>query len=191
MQTHVPVACVDLLVLPGPGAPGWARFGLIRRATPHQGERWCLVGGRVRYGEQLRTAARRHLDESLGPGALVGGISGPLCVCEYLPGVDLTRLHDPRQHAIASVLSCRVGPDVSCAGEAHRFAWFASIPDVAEWGFRQDLAVAAALARLPGGSGAAAPTTAPTTDRQPDARAGHLRGADGPNPTLDSSPAHD
>ncbi|MEO7002122.1 MAG: DUF4916 domain-containing protein, partial [Ktedonobacterales bacterium] len=61
IQKCVPIICVDILPV------RFARqrqqrplaLGLIRRDTPHQGQRWCLIGGRVLYGESLGDAIER------------------------------------------------------------------------------------------------------------------------------------
>jgi 8-oxo-dGTP pyrophosphatase MutT (NUDIX family) len=103
-----------------------ARVGLILRDTPHQGRRWCLVGGRIRIDESVEAAARRHLAETFGEAVSKSAridLGTPLTV-RYLRTASSARPHDPRQDSIALTFRCWIDDPVSAHGEAYEFAWF-------------------------------------------------------------------
>lgn len=125
VQGALPVLCVDVVPI---------RFdqradvlvGLIRRETPHQGQRWCFVGGRVRRGEALREALAREWVSALGddcaPGAMLRAC--PLVV-EYRPDSTPGRPHDPRKHAVGLTYAVEAVGDPRASGvEAIDFRWF-------------------------------------------------------------------
>jgi ADP-ribose pyrophosphatase YjhB (NUDIX family) len=68
VQQLVPITCVDVLpVQLSNGDRGTIqRVGLILRETPHQGERWCLVGGRLLRKESFHEAVTREIRDALG-----------------------------------------------------------------------------------------------------------------------------
>jgi len=144
IQESVPIACVDLLALSGTEHP---KLGLIFRDTPHEGQRWCLIGGRILRNEKAHDAVRRHVEETLGPEARCD-ITGeqPLYVAEYFTD-RRSPLVDPRQHAIALTYAGILSGDFAPSGEAHRFDWFSpsELPARDLFGFGQD-AVLDALA---------------------------------------------
>src|SRR5438309_1951881 len=67
VRDSVPIACVDVLPLRRDLSRNDRELGLIYRETPHQGRRWCLVGGRMFRNESLAEAAARQLRDTLGP----------------------------------------------------------------------------------------------------------------------------
>ena len=62
-----------------------------------------IVSGRVRYGETVRDALFRHLENDLGPMAfpLLPPQPVPFTVAEYFPMPGLSAFHDDRQHAVS------------------------------------------------------------------------------------------
>ena len=65
VQKCLPITCVD--VLPFRLDKGEIReFGLILRNTPHQGEQWCLIGGRLQYNELRIEGVGRGIIDALG-----------------------------------------------------------------------------------------------------------------------------
>jgi ADP-ribose pyrophosphatase YjhB (NUDIX family) len=126
--------------------------GLIHRDTPHQGRRWCLVGGRLWRNESFAEAATRQIGETLGPGAQfhIHPDPQPAYVAQYFTHQRETGLLDPRQHAVAMVFVVPISGEIVAGGEACAFRWFASseLPPPAEWGFGQDRVAAACLDRL-------------------------------------------
>ncbi len=153
-QDTLPIACVDVLpVRVGPDGRTVERVGLIHRGTPHQGRRWCLVGGRLRRDESFPAAAARQLRETLGHDLAFAPVAGgrqPDHVTEYFTTDRPDGLLDPRQHAVAMVFVVPIaGGEAAPAGEALDFRWFLpdALPPAGAWGFRQDEVAAACLRR--------------------------------------------
>ena len=126
--------------------------GLIRRDTPHQGIRWCLVGGRVYRNESLQTAARRHLIDTLGESIRVKFRHPfePLLITQYFSVRRKNELYDPRQHAVALVFPVNVGGEIQARNEAREFRWFRvnDLPSPRAFGFGQQHVLQSALKRL-------------------------------------------
>ena len=77
--------------------------GILLRATPLGEIVRTIVSGRVRYGETVRDALFRHLENDLGPMAfpLLPPQPVPFTVAEYFPLPGMTPFHDDRQHAVS------------------------------------------------------------------------------------------
>ena len=153
-QQALPIACVDVVpVRVGPDGRAVERVGLIRRDTPHQGHRWCLVGGRLWRAESFANAAARQLRETLGPDVAFDPLPAdrqPDHVAQYFPTARPDGLLDPRQHAVTLTFVVPLGGDgVAHGGEALDFRWFPAdrLPPPSEWGFRQDEVAAPCLRR--------------------------------------------
>ena len=151
VQASVPVACAD--VLPLRVIDGVLReVGLIYRDTPHQGRRWCLVGGRMLRNESLAEAVGRQIRETLGPGVrfALPVDAQPAHVAQYFTERRPEGPLDPRQHAIGMTFAVAIEGEARPAGEAHDFRWFAidALPRAEEWGFEQDRVARSVLARL-------------------------------------------
>lgn len=150
-QKTMPIACVDVLAMEvRDGA--LERVGLIRRFTPHQGERWCLIGGRLGRNESFREAIVRQVHDALG-GAIRYELPNdpqPTFVAQYFTQSQPGTLFDPRQHAIGMVFGVPIEGDVCAQGEALSFRWFepSSLPPPHDFGFQQDIVVAECLRRL-------------------------------------------
>jgi len=150
VQETVPVACVDVLPVQMSGVGGAiARVGLIHRDTPHQGRRWCLVGGRLWRDESFAEAATRQIRETLGAGAQfhIDADAQPVYIAQYFTHEREVGLLDPRQHAVAMVFVVPIGGDIVAGGEACEFRWFGrnELPIPEEWGFGQDRVAEACL----------------------------------------------
>jgi ADP-ribose pyrophosphatase YjhB (NUDIX family) len=108
-----------------------SHVGLIHRESPFDDERWCHIGGRVRLGENVRDAARRHLTETLcRPHEQIDAESvpeKPLSVFEFFPehrdGYGL----DPRKQAVSACYRVECPSDITSrsGGEGSEFRWFA------------------------------------------------------------------
>jgi ADP-ribose pyrophosphatase YjhB (NUDIX family) len=143
VQDHVPVACVDVLpVRVGDDGSTIIKVGLIHRDTPHQGRRWCMVGGRLWRDESFPEAATRQLRETLGERIRfdVPADVEPLYVSQYFVEQRPDSFHDPRQHAVTMNLIVPVTGEITPGGEAFGFNWFdpKSLPSLDKWGFGQD-----------------------------------------------------
>lgn len=81
------------------------QVGLMIRSTPEGKLTRAFVSGRVRYGESLREALFRHLENDLGPMAFpqlpVSPV--PAQVAEYFPMPGISPYVDDRQHAVSLV----------------------------------------------------------------------------------------
>jgi len=162
VQGLVPIVCIDILPV-WTNENGCLHAGLIYRETPHQGRKWCMMGGRLRRNEAIHTAARRVLVETVGPQGLVGlcfdGNIQPALVTQYFTEPDRGCAFssvDPRQHAIGLIFIVpafievyvkRTLPETS---EALELGWFTE-----NWvqerkdaiGFGQGIFILNALAR--------------------------------------------
>ncbi|MEI6269001.1 MAG: DUF4916 domain-containing protein [Methylococcaceae bacterium] len=125
VQKYLPITCVD--VLPFRLDKGEiAELGLILRNTPHQGERWCLIGGRLQYNEVLTEGVDREIIEALGDKTITTLVGGgePLKVVQYMPEMGRGEYFDPRQHAIGLTYAVELSGIVVPQGEALDFKWF-------------------------------------------------------------------
>lgn len=137
IEQSMPIVCVDFLLRRRTDS-GTAEIGLIRRASPY-GEVWCHLGGRVRRGETLAQALRRHYDESLSGGDLVlGSDPQPAYVYQWFPDairpdVPIPMGHDERKHAVglSFVLDVDGTPSFRPGGEGLelRFAPVHALPE--------------------------------------------------------------
>lgn len=152
VQRTLPICCVDVLPLRLKEGGVLEGVGLISRSTPHQGIRWCLIGGRMLYGESFGEAVERQLYLTLGEEVSfnVAPTSQPVYVAQYRPFVGQGFQLDPRQHAIGLTYCLEVSGSPKAQGEAITFSWFGldKLPQPQDFGFQQDRIVAACLERL-------------------------------------------
>ncbi len=151
-QRRLPIACVDALPvrLSGKGA-NIQSVGLILRHTPAEGDRWCLVGGRILYRETLSEALDRHVRITLGDRVSWNSLTSeqPLKVIQYFPERTPGYGWDTRQHAVAMTFAIDLDGDPVPQGEALDFKWFAAAElDEVRFGFDQGTAVRACLTAL-------------------------------------------
>ncbi len=137
IEQSVPIVCVDFILVRRDLREHIAQVGLIRRRSPF-GDVWCHLGGRVRYGETVRSAILRHLTESLAAVPLdLPPDPQPDYVYQWFPealaprdGAPFGR--DPRKHSVALsfVLTISGTPEVVPGGEAIEFGFWprASLP---------------------------------------------------------------
>lgn len=152
VQRSVPIACVDVLPVQLDASGKVAAVGLILRSTPHQGDRWCLVGGRLFRNESLTEAAARQISTTLGDEVTFQllGDGQPLFVAQYFTEVRPLGNHDPRQHAIGVTFCATISGQAAAQGEAARFQFFAvnQLPQADAFGFEQDRVVRQCIERL-------------------------------------------
>lgn len=124
LQKCLPIVCVD--VLPFRLDKGEIQeFGLILRNTPHQGDRWCLIGGRLQYKELLKEGVAREIIEALGDKTIYTLMGGELVkVVQYMPEIGMGEYFDPRQHAIGLTYAVELSGIFVPQGEALDFKWF-------------------------------------------------------------------
>lgn len=102
-RRHLPMLYVEALPVRTDGMGTVVQVGILLRATPMGEMTRTLVSGRVRYGESVRDALFRHLENDLGPMAfpLLPPQATPFTVAEYFPMPGLSAFHDDRQHAVS------------------------------------------------------------------------------------------
>lgn len=139
IQNYLPITCVD--VLPFRLENNKIReFGLILRNTPHQGDRWCLIGGRLQYKELLKDGVAREIIEALGDKITYNLISNePVKVVQYMPGTGIGEYFDPRKHAIGLTYAVKLAGSFVPQGEALDFKWFpiSQVHEMKDIGFGQ------------------------------------------------------
>jgi ADP-ribose pyrophosphatase YjhB (NUDIX family) len=148
---------------------GTHEVGLIFRETPHQGKRWCFIGGRLLLNELFRAAIIRQVSDALGSEVrtVVEEPLQPLFVSQYQPQRRQECLFDPRQHAIGLIFPARLRGKVNPRGEALDFQWFDTrqLPEEASFGFDQGRALVECVRNLIGtGWAQAAHKALPTDD---------------------------
>ena len=151
VQQRVPIVCIDVLPI-REGMEGTHEVGLIFRETPHQGKRWCFIGGRLLLNELFRAAIIRQVSEALGSEVrtVVEEPLQPLFVSQYLPQQRQGCPFDPRQHAIGLIFPARLRGKIQPRGEALDFQWFDTrqLPEEASFGFDQGRALAECVRNL-------------------------------------------
>jgi ADP-ribose pyrophosphatase YjhB (NUDIX family) len=151
IQRRVPVTCVDVLPITE-SVSGGIELGLIYRDTPHQGRRWCLIGGRLFRNEPFRRAVLRQVHDALGSGVrcVVNKAIQPLFVAEYFSQRLKGSLFDPRQHAVGLIFTVNIRGIISTSGETLDFRWFNSheLPIPRLFGFGQYRVVTECASRL-------------------------------------------
>jgi ADP-ribose pyrophosphatase YjhB (NUDIX family) len=152
IQRIIPVVCVDVLPICYAPTGQIEAAGLILRYTPDGASRWCLVGGRIQFGESVPAAVTRHMHDTLGV-AVQFDISQwrqPLYVAQYFPAPHAEFLSDPRKHAVSLTYALEVAGIANPRNEALDFRWFPldKFPQSSDFGFSQDRVVAECLDRL-------------------------------------------
>jgi len=102
-RRRLPMLYVEALPVRTDGMGMVTQVGILLRATPLGEITRTLVSGRVRYGETVRDALFRHVENDLGPMAfpLLPPQPTPFTVAEYFPLPGVSAFHDDRQHAVS------------------------------------------------------------------------------------------
>ncbi|CAN7179884.1 NUDIX hydrolase family protein [Microbacterium sp. LjRoot45] len=102
-RRRLPILYVEAVPVRTDGTGVVTEVGILLRATPLGEITRSTVSGRVRYGETVRDALFRHLENDLGPMAfpLLPPQPVPFTVAEYFPMPGLSAYHDDRQHAVS------------------------------------------------------------------------------------------
>lgn len=85
-----------------------------------------IVSGRVRFGETVRDALFRHVENDLGPMAfpLMPPQPLPFTVAEYFPMPGVSAFHDDRQHAVSLAFVVPVTGTCEPRQDALEVTWF-------------------------------------------------------------------
>ena len=146
VRGRLPVVYVEAVPVRLDGLGQITEVGLLLRGTPEGGMTRSFVSGRVRYGETLREALFRHLENDLGPMAFpqMPTTIVPTQVAEYFPMPGISAYVDARQHAVSLVYVVPVTGTCNPRQDALEVTWMAPAEALAE----------DTLSELPGGRGA-------------------------------------
>ncbi len=102
-RRRLPMLYVEAVPVRTDGMGAVVQVGILLRATPMGEISRTIVSGRVRYGETVRDALFRHLENDLGPMAFpaLPPQPTPFTVAEYFPLPGVSAFHDDRQHAVS------------------------------------------------------------------------------------------
>lgn len=125
-RRRLPMLYVEGVPVRTDGMGQVTEVGILLRATPLGEMTRTIVSGRVRYGETVRDALFRHLENDLGPMAfpLLPPQPIPFTVAEYFPTPGITAYHDPRQHAVSLAFIVPVDGDCQPQQDALDIAWY-------------------------------------------------------------------
>lgn len=131
VRGRLPVVYVEAVPVRLDGLGQVVEVGLLLRGTPEGAMTRTLVSGRVRYGETLREALFRHLENDLGPMAFpqMPAALVPAQVAEYFPMPGISPYVDDRQHAVSLVYVVPVTGSCSPRQDALEVSWMS--PDEA------------------------------------------------------------
>lgn len=125
VRGRMPVLYVEAVPVRVDGQGQVNEVGLLLRSTPDGVMTRALVAGRVRYGETVRDALFRHLENDLGPMAfpLIPASSVPVQVAEFFPLPGISPYIDERQHAVSLVFVVPVTGSCSPRQDALEMTW--------------------------------------------------------------------
>ncbi len=154
-RARVPIVYVQAVPVRLDDLGQLTHVGLLLTIMPDRTMSRAVVGGRVNFGERLRDALARHLQNDLGPLALprLPPSITPFTVAEYFPNPEISGFHDPRQHAVSLVYVIPIDGDPEPSRAALDFAWMRpeEVVDPAvidEMNLGQDRLVRRALAHM-------------------------------------------
>ncbi|GAA3940296.1 NUDIX hydrolase family protein [Microbacterium soli] len=125
-RRRLPMLYVEAVPVVTDGAGQVTSIGVLLRSTPLGEITRTLVSGRVRYGETVRDALFRHIENDLGPMAfpLLPVSPTPFTVAEYFPIPGVSAFHDDRQHAVSLVFIVPVTGTCEPRQDALEVTWF-------------------------------------------------------------------
>lgn len=135
VRGRMPVLYVEAVPVRVDGQGQVNEVGLLLRSTPEGVMTRALVAGRVRFGETVRDALFRHLENDLGPMAfpLIPASPVPAQVAEFFPLPGISPYVDERQHAVSLVFVVPVTGSCSPRQDALEMTWMspeeALVPD--------------------------------------------------------------
>lgn len=145
VRGRMPVLYVEAVPVRVDGHGSVTEVGLLLRSTADGVMTRALVAGRVRYGESLRDALFRHLENDLGPMAfpLIPLSPVPAQIAEFFPLPGMSPYVDERQHAVSLVYVVPVTGSCSPRQDALEVTWMSP----------EDALAPGTLAELVGGRG--------------------------------------
>ena len=125
VRGRMPMLYVEAVPVRVDGQGQVNEVGLLLRSTPEGVMTRALVAGRVRFGETVRDALFRHLENDLGPMAfpLIPPSPVPAQVAEFFPLPGISAYVDERQHAVSLVFVVPVTGSCSPRQDALEVTW--------------------------------------------------------------------
>lgn len=145
VRRRLPIVYVEAVPVRVDGIGRVTEVGLLLRSTPDGVMNRSIVSGRVRFGEEIRDALFRHLENDLGPMAfpLIPVSPVPAQVAEYFPLPGVSPYVDDRQHAVSLVYVVPVTGSCTPRQDALEVTWMSPEEALSE----------TTLAELSGGRG--------------------------------------
>ncbi|MBN7794500.1 NUDIX hydrolase family protein [Microbacterium esteraromaticum] len=125
-RRRLPMLYVEAIPVRTDGSGQVTSIGVLLRSTPLGEMTRTIVSGRVRYGESIRDALFRHVENDLGPMAfpLLPPSPDPFTVAEYFPLPGISAFHDDRQHAVSLAFVVPVTGTCEPRQDALEVTWF-------------------------------------------------------------------
>lgn len=125
VRGRLPVTYVEAIPVRVDGTGEVTEVGLLLRSTADGVMTRAFVAGRIRYGERIRDALFRHLENDLGPMAfpLIPASPVPAHIAEYFPLPGLSPYVDERQHAVSLVYVVPVTGSCTPRHDALELSW--------------------------------------------------------------------
>ena len=125
-RRRLPMLYVEAIPVRTDGTGQVTEFGILLRSTPLGEMTRTIVSGRVRFGETVRDALFRHIENDLGPMAfpLLPPQPAPFTVAEYFPIPGVSAYHDDRQHAVSLAFVVPVTGTCEPRQDALEVTWF-------------------------------------------------------------------
>lgn len=125
-RRHLPMLYVEAIPVRTDGSGQVTELGILLRSTPIGEMTRTIVSGRVRFGETIRDALFRHVENDLGPMAfpLLPPQPLPFTVAEYFPIPGVSAYHDDRQHAVSLAFVVPVTGTCEPRQDALEVTWF-------------------------------------------------------------------
>ncbi|MGW8483220.1 NUDIX hydrolase family protein [Microbacterium sp. NPDC055903] len=125
-RRRLPMLYVEALPVRTDGSGQVTEVGILLRSTPLGEMTRTIVSGRVRFGETIRDALFRHVENDLGPMAfpLLPPQPLPFAVAEYFPIPGVSAFHDDRQHAVSLAFVVPVTGTCEPRQDALEVTWF-------------------------------------------------------------------
>ncbi|MBS0024197.1 DUF4916 domain-containing protein [Microbacterium paraoxydans] len=125
-RRRLPMLYVEAIPVRTDGSGQVTEVGILLRSTPMGEMTRTIVSGRVRFGETIRDALFRHVENDLGPMAfpLLPPQPLPFTVAEYFPIPGVSAYHDDRQHAVSLAFVVPVTGTCEPRQDALEVTWF-------------------------------------------------------------------
>lgn len=126
VRRRLPMLYVEAVPVRTDGTGQVTEVGMLLRSTPLGEITRSIVSGRVRFGETVRDALFRHIENDLGPMAfpLLPPQPLPFTVAEYFPLPGVSAFHDDRQHAVSLAFVVPVTGTCDPRQDALEVTWF-------------------------------------------------------------------